>query len=65
MSAKEKKYFYDFYGGTASITIRRDKKAKLIVRDAYGGKTIDKVYDTERGAKIAMGRCSDGWREKE
>lgn len=60
-----KKCFYDFYGGTASITIRRDRKAKLIVRDAYGCKIVDKVYNTEHGAKIAMGKCSDCWREKE
>lgn len=58
-----KKNYRDFYGGTASISVNRDGSAKLVVRDGYGRKLISKEYATERGAKIAMGKCSDCWRE--
>ena len=55
------KYFRDFYGASASIKIMRDGKAKLSV--SVGGKRTVKTYSTELGARIAMGRMSDGWRE--
>lgn len=52
--------FRDFYGGTASIKVGASG-AVLTVR-TYGGKlTHKKTYATERGAKIAMGRISEGW----
>lgn len=58
-----KKNYKDFYGCTASITVARDGRAKLVMRTA-GGKLIARgEYKTERGARIAMGRSSDGWRQ--
>lgn len=57
-----KKFYRDFYGNTASITVRRDGSAKLTV--CAGGKRDSKVYKTERGARIAMGKQSDGWVQK-
>lgn len=58
-----KKHFRDFYGCTASITVMRDGRAKLVVRTP-GGKLVTRgEYKTERGARIAMGRSSDGWRQ--
>ncbi len=58
-----KRYFKDFYGCTDSIGKTRDGKFRLKV--AIPGRTgrINKVYDTERGARIALGRSSDGWNE--
>lgn len=56
-----KKYFKDFYGATASIQTGRDGKAKLSV--TAGGKRTVKTYSTELGARIAMGRMSDCWKE--
>ena len=58
-----KKYFKDFYGSTASITVFRDGRAKLVIR-TLGSKVVTRgEYKTERGARIAMGRESDGWRQ--
>lgn len=56
-----KRYYKDFYGTTASITKRRDGTAKLVM--CAGGKRESKVYNSERGARIAMGKSSDGWYE--
>lgn len=56
-----KKYYRSFYGSTASITVRKDGTAKLSMW--FGNHREVKVYKTERGAKIAMGKASDGWKE--
>lgn len=56
-----KKYYRDFYGATASIKVETDGSAKLTV--SVGGKRTVKSYNTERGARVAMGRMSDCWRE--
>lgn len=57
-----KKYYRDFYGSSASIQMMRDGSAKLRIR--CGSKLIvNKTYNTERGAKVAMGKSSDGWYE--
>ena len=55
-----KRYYRDFYGCTASISQMRNGKFKLRV---FAGKTITKTYETFRGARSAMARMSDGWRE--
>ena len=55
------KYFKDFYGASASIKVGRDGKARLSI--SAGGKRTVKTYSTELGARIAMGRMSDGWRK--
>lgn len=57
------KYYRDFYGGTASIRERRDSTWLLTVRTCYGNRIHCKAYPTERGARIAMGRLSDAWKE--
>lgn len=58
-----RKYFKDIYGATASIRIHRDGTATLTV--FCGGKRHRKTYNTERGARIALGKWSDEWKEKE
>lgn len=53
------KKFKDFYGCVATLK-PRGEGVHLTVKTA-GGKTIlSKPYSTERGARIAMGKCSDG-----
>ena len=59
-----KKYFRDFYGGSASIQIHHDGTATLRVSDGYGDRMVKKTYSSERGARIAMGKYSDGWEER-
>ena len=58
-----KKYYRDFYGSTASIRLNRDGSATLKVADPYGRPCFGKVYGSERGAKIALGKQGDCWRE--
>ena len=54
------KYYRDFYGATASI---KAVHAGYRLTVSAGGKRVTKVYATERGARIALGRWSDSWRE--
>lgn len=56
-----REFYKDFYGCSACIRIDRDGSAHLTVR--AGGKLVHKKsYNNKRGARIAMGRLSDGWR---
>lgn len=56
------RYFKDFYGTSAKITTHKDGTA--VLKMSAGGKRFwNKTYATERGAKIAMGKMSDCWRE--
>ena len=57
-----KTYYRDFCGATASISIARDGAATLKV-SAGGKRIVSKTYSTERGARVAMGRTGDSWRE--
>lgn len=57
-----RKYFKSFYGATASIRIHRDGTATLTV--FCGGKRYRKTYNTERGARVALGKWSDDWTEQ-
>lgn len=52
-----------WYGGaTAIINTRRDGTATLTI--VTGGKRSRKTYNSERGARIAMGKMFDGtWAE--
>ena len=59
-----KTYYRDSYGCTASIEVRRDGTAKLTVCLANGSVYIRRPYGSERGAKIALGKCSDSWVKK-
>jgi len=60
--ADMKRYFRSIYGATASIQTHRDGTATLTV--FFGGKRTRKTYNTERGARIALGRWSDDWAER-
>jgi len=55
-------YFRSIYGATASIRIHRDGTATLTV--FCGGKRHRKTYNTERGARVALGKWSDDWTEQ-
>lgn len=57
-----KRYFKDCYGCTAVIE-EKAEGARLKVSNAHGGRIANKLYKSYRGARIAMGRMSDGWRE--
>lgn len=59
-----KKFYRDCYGSTASIMKHRDDSATLIICTGQGNQIIRRTYDTERGARIAMGMYSDSWREQ-
>lgn len=54
--------YRDFYGSTATIKVG-SCSATLTVR--AGGNTIIKAkpYKSFKGAKIALGKLSDAWRE--
>lgn len=54
-----KKYLKGIYGETGCIEIKRDGTARLTVRICTGKKIHDKVYKSERGARIAWGKMSN------
>lgn len=58
-----KEFYRDVYGCTASIYRRPDYPVvNLTVCDGHGNTIIRwRQYRTYRGAKIALGRMSDGW----
>lgn len=57
-----RKRFKDAYGAEAVLRTQGNR-FRLIV--ACMGKTIiNRVYTTERGAKIAMGKVGDCWKEE-
>lgn len=57
-------FYRDFYGCFATVTERRDGTAHLVMKLGNNGKIFhSKTYKSVRGAKIAMGRMSDGWRQ--
>lgn len=58
------RFFKDVYGCTARIKVYRDGCAALFVSDPYGKRIVAKKYKNEHGAKIAMGKLSDGWKEE-
>jgi len=59
-----KKLLYkDFYDGFATITEHRNGTFGLVVKTLHGKVTLKKDYRSLRGAKIAMGKLSDGWTE--
>ena len=53
-------YYRGIYGCSASIKIGRES-ALLTVRNPYGEMIHRKRYKTSHGARIAMGKMSDGW----
>ncbi len=63
--ATVRRYFKDFYGGSACIQTHRDGRATLSVSNSYGTNTHRKKHASYRAARLAMGRLSDCWREVE
>lgn len=59
----KKRYYRDFYGSTASISQGRRGGFRLRVRSGAGLLLTNKVYETFRGARIAMASWSDCWEE--
>lgn len=57
-------FYRDFYGCTASVRRYNNGSARLTVRSAAGKLIHAKDYASYRGAKVAMGRLSDGWVKK-
>lgn len=53
-------YYKDFYGFTYRLVINTDGRANLSVRFPRGGLYHAKTYTTYRGARVAMGRISEG-----
>lgn len=56
-----KTYYRDFYGCTASITTNWDGSAKLVIRTSQGILFLNRTYNTELGAKVAMGKNGTCW----
>ena len=58
-----KTYYRDSYGCTASIMTKKNNPdfAELVVRNQYGKLIQKKQYRSLKGAKIALGKLSDGW----
>ena len=61
-----KTYYRDPYGCTASIREEFKPYHEYLLRvcDGYGNLIHKKTYSTERGARIALGRLSDGMMER-
>ena len=57
------KKYHDFYGCQAIIKPSEDGTVRLTIRDYRNRPIHAKSYKTERGARIAMGKMSDGWKE--
>lgn len=54
------KVYKDFYGCRATILVLFNGMALLKIKTPQGHTVIEKAYNTERGARIAMGKCTDG-----
>lgn len=55
-------FYRDFYGCIASIATDSRGFTLLIMSPAPARKPVyRKTYSTKRGARIAMGKLSDGW----
>ena len=50
-------YFKDFYGNTASINKINNQ---LIICNQNGGIVVNKIYNSLKGCKIALGRYGEG-----
>ena len=55
-----KKVYHDCYGGVIAITKLRSGKYYLSARTTYGDIYHKGTYETFRGAKIALGRITEG-----
>lgn len=57
------KRFRDFYGCIATIKPTSDGRSKVKVCLSNGKTVCTKVFASERGAKIALGKMGDSWKE--
>lgn len=56
-------FYTDFYGCHADLCqFIHSEKTRLTIRDPYGKVIHRKVYNTWRGARIAMGKLGDCWK---
>lgn len=55
-------FFVDFYGCHADLCQYRSGRTRLIIRSPQGFIIHEKEYRTWRGAKIAMSKLGDCWR---
>jgi len=53
-------YYRDFYGDTASICLRPDGSCLLTMRLSNGDLYCQRTYSTFHGARIALGKMSEG-----
>ena len=60
----QKEYYRDPYGCTASIRHRQDGQWQLRVCTPHGAPIHNKKYPTYRGARIALGKMSEGMMER-
>lgn len=59
--ASEIRCYRDAYG--AKAVLRKTYKGFALLVTCMGKRIIAKTYATERGARIAMGRVGDCWKE--
>ena len=55
-------FYTDIYGCTADLCEYPSGTTRLTVRDPRGTIIHRKEYNTWRGAKVALGKLSDGWK---
>ena len=55
-------WYTDIYGCQADLCQYATGTTRLIIRNPYGTIIHEKEYRSWRGAKIAMGKLSDGWK---
>ena len=55
--------FHDLYGCEAYVTEKRNGSVRVVIYRRDGVVFHDKVYKSFRGARIALGRLSDGTME--
>lgn len=56
-----RKFYRDAYGAKAALW--KGSKGYGLLVTCMGKRIIAKTYATERGAKIAMGKVGDCWKE--
>lgn len=56
-------FYKDSYGCTAKIVIGKDGKAWLTMSTPSGKRFHSREYKTKHGAKVALGRLGDSFRE--
>lgn len=55
-----KRYYKDFYGGTASIAETKSGSYRLRYSTVNGSLVLNKCYETFGGARLALGKFTEG-----